>query len=70
MFFFYFDLPLRVSEAAGFASEPAQWFIAKHDVYGSKFREQWNLEEDGIDVDQFNLHALDDAPDDISQVDV
>ncbi|GMF63887.1 unnamed protein product [Phytophthora fragariaefolia] len=57
-------------QAAGFASEPVQWFIAKHNVYGRKFREQWNLEEDCIDVDQFNLHASADAPDDISQVDV
>ncbi|GMF41332.1 unnamed protein product [Phytophthora fragariaefolia] len=43
---------------------------SEQDVYGSKFREQWELEEDDIDVDQFNLHALDDGPGDTSQVDV
>ncbi|GMG17243.1 unnamed protein product [Phytophthora fragariaefolia] len=56
--------------SSGFAFEPGHWFTAKHNVYGNKFRKQRSDDEDDIDVDQFNLHALDDASDDISQVDV
>ncbi|KAG3080877.1 hypothetical protein PI125_g20318 [Phytophthora idaei] len=29
-------------EAAGFAQNPSEWFIAKHDVYSAKFREKWS----------------------------
>ncbi|KAG3106502.1 hypothetical protein PI125_g13189 [Phytophthora idaei] len=31
---------MRSVEAAGFAQNPSEWFIAKHDVYGAKFREK------------------------------
>ncbi|POM79074.1 Pogo transposable element with KRAB domainlike putative [Phytophthora palmivora] len=29
-------------ETAGFANEPTDWLIAKHDVYGAKFRKRWS----------------------------
>ncbi|KAG3236910.1 hypothetical protein PI124_g18086 [Phytophthora idaei] len=32
---------MRSVEAVGFAQNPSEWFIAKHDVYGAKFREKW-----------------------------
>ncbi|GMF56313.1 unnamed protein product [Phytophthora fragariaefolia] len=57
-------------EAAGFANEPTDWFIAKHDVYGSKFRERWADESKEDDnTDRLNLSVLDDALDDINLVD-
>eukprot|EP00644_Phytophthora_capsici_P016787 jgi/Phyca11/131700/e_gw1.111.63.1 len=57
-------------EAAGFARDPSDWFIAKHDVYGAGFREKWAEEsKDDENVDLLNLSALDDALDDINLVD-
>ncbi|GMF19119.1 unnamed protein product [Phytophthora fragariaefolia] len=57
-------------EAAGFASEPTDSLIAKHDVYGSKFRERWADEsKEDDDTDMLNLSVLGDAHDDINLVD-
>ncbi|GMF12043.1 unnamed protein product [Phytophthora lilii] len=54
-------------EAAGFARDPSDWFIAKHDVYGARFREKWAEEsKDDENADLLNLSALDDALDDIN----
>ncbi|KAG6945255.1 hypothetical protein JG687_00017400, partial [Phytophthora cactorum] len=57
-------------EAAGFAQNPSEWFIAKHDVYGAKFREKWseNSKESSDEEDLFNLSVLDDALDDAELV--
>ncbi|GMF29131.1 unnamed protein product [Phytophthora lilii] len=56
-------------EAAGFARDPSDWFIAKHDVYGARFREKWAEEsKDDENADLLNLSALDDALDDINLV--
>ncbi|KAG6949641.1 hypothetical protein JG687_00014729 [Phytophthora cactorum] len=58
---------MRSVEAAGFAKQSSDWFIAKHDVYGARFRESWLGEaEDEEDKDLLNLSALDDALDDIN----
>ncbi|GMF26900.1 unnamed protein product [Phytophthora lilii] len=57
-------------EAAGFARDPNDWFIAKHNVYGARFREKWAEEsKDDENADLLNLSALDDALDDINLVD-
>ncbi|GMF43868.1 unnamed protein product [Phytophthora fragariaefolia] len=57
-------------EAAGFANEPTDWFIAKQDVYGSRFRERWGDEsKEDDDTDTVNWSVLDDALDDINLVD-
>ena len=56
-------------EAAGFARDPSDWFIAKHDVYGARFREKWAEEsKDDENADLLNLSALYDALDDINLV--
>ncbi|KAG2775462.1 hypothetical protein PC129_g20192 [Phytophthora cactorum] len=58
-------------EAAGFAQNPSEWFIAKHDVYDIKFREKWseNSKESLDEEDLFNLSVLDDALDDVNLLD-
>ncbi|KAG2989822.1 hypothetical protein PC129_g20675 [Phytophthora cactorum] len=62
---------MRSVEAAGFAQNPSEWFIAKHDVYGAKFREKWseNSKESSDEEDLFNLSVLDDALDDVNLLD-
>ncbi|RLN88949.1 hypothetical protein BBJ28_00023034 [Nothophytophthora sp. Chile5] len=50
--------------AAGFADNCMDWHVARHDVYGEKFREKWEasreVEQDEVD---FNLDDLHDALD-------
>ncbi|KAE9309349.1 hypothetical protein PF008_g20726 [Phytophthora fragariae] len=59
-----------VFEAAGFARDPSDWFISKHDVYGARFRDKWAEEsKDDENADLLNLSALDDALGDINLVD-
>ncbi|KAG3194058.1 hypothetical protein PC128_g9692 [Phytophthora cactorum] len=40
-----------------FSQNPSEWFIAKHDVYGAKFREKWskNSKESSDEEDLFNF---------------
>ncbi|KAG2881439.1 hypothetical protein PC114_g21552 [Phytophthora cactorum] len=42
------------------------WHVAWHDVYGDRFREKWEAEQDEGD---FNLDELHDALDDIALID-
>ncbi|GMF56939.1 unnamed protein product [Phytophthora fragariaefolia] len=57
-------------EAAGFANEPSNWVIAKHDVYGPKICERWADEsKEDDDTDMLNRSVLDYALDDINLVD-
>lgn len=49
--------------AAGFHSDPSQWFIWRHDVYGRLFQQQWEQADQGVveeDVDAELANALDD----------
>ncbi|KAG2790045.1 hypothetical protein Pcac1_g852 [Phytophthora cactorum] len=56
--------------AAGFAGHCMDWHIARHDVYGNRFREKW---EASVEAEQdeggFNLDELHDALDDIALID-
>ncbi|KAG3139769.1 hypothetical protein PI126_g16309 [Phytophthora idaei] len=60
---------LRSVGAAGFASDPTDWFIAKHDVYDQKFNALWGSDDENLDEDTLNMQALDDDLDDIAVVD-
>ena len=52
---------------AGFAAGHRDWFIARHDVYGSLFNERYNGDS-GVEGDPFNFEELDDALDDVGIV--
>ncbi|CEG47436.1 uncharacterized protein PHALS_04311 [Plasmopara halstedii] len=54
---------------AGFADNYQDWFVARHDVYGTLFRESYKTDDDSsVDADVFNLDALDNAHDEIEVV--
>ncbi|GMF42610.1 unnamed protein product [Phytophthora lilii] len=55
--------------AAGFAENWMDWHIARHDVYGAQFREQWEARDENQEEDGFNLDELHDALDDIALID-
>ena len=55
-------------QICGFDDDSSNWFISKHDVYGVKFRQQWELHEtshDDSDVDENEVEPLMDALDEI-----
>ncbi|KAG2870900.1 hypothetical protein PC115_g20616 [Phytophthora cactorum] len=56
--------------AAGFADHCMDWHVARHDVYGDRFREKWEASgEAEQDEGDFNLDELHDALDDIALID-
>ncbi|KAG4040926.1 hypothetical protein PC123_g23546 [Phytophthora cactorum] len=46
------------------------WYVARHDVYGDRFREKWEASgEAEQDEGDFNLDELHDTLDDIALID-
>ncbi|KAG3068836.1 hypothetical protein PC122_g16775 [Phytophthora cactorum] len=59
-----------VGVVSGFADHCMDWHVARHDVYGDRFREKWEASgEAEQDEGDFNLNELHDAFDDIALID-
>ena len=52
----------RSIATAGFSDDYEQWHIAKHDVYGQRFKESWLNKQADHEVSQDSLEE--EAPDD------
>ncbi|KAG6972102.1 hypothetical protein JG688_00004139, partial [Phytophthora aleatoria] len=56
--------------AAGFADNWTEWHVARHGVYGEKFRAKWETSGESEQVeDGFNFGELHDALDDVALID-
>ena len=52
------EVVVKSIQRAGFAECPDDWFISRHDVYGTKFNAAWALRGENSESDS-NIEALD-----------